>query len=95
MADLRRIASLRAQNIEKSIAAGVPVGARSELEMRIAPGIRRKRTIKTTRFKPDASVKPKSKLRRKKRRVEFPGSKWDLMNRWRRLPGSFENGKRR
>jgi hypothetical protein len=84
MVSIHRVAKLRRQNIERSKAAGAAVGEYSELDRPQAPKVRRRR-LKRGAPKRVQERKSNSTIR----------AESDAMFGYRRLPGSFENGKRR
>jgi hypothetical protein len=87
MTNAKSLAELRAENMRRSVAAGVGAGNQSELEMGNRPGLpRRKKRRK---------VKAGKKKSGKAKPPPFGSRAGDATAHWRRLPGSFENGKRR
>lgn len=87
MTTSKSLAELRAENVRRAAAAGVGAGDRSELEMGIRPGLPRR--------KKPRKVKAGQVKRAKAKRPPFGSRAGDATAQWQRLPGSFENGKRR
>lgn len=81
--------SLRRLNIQRSVAAGVAVGAYSEIDRPPAIG----KSAKDWSRKNKAASKKRSKRSRLSRREMRV--KEDALSGWRRVPGSFENGQKR
>jgi hypothetical protein len=83
----QRIKKMRDQYQERARAAGIPFGDRSELDTQTPQQVRKRKKRRR-----------KTKVGRKRKRVGYNASHAspaDAITRWRRMPGSFENGKRR
>jgi hypothetical protein len=83
----KTLAELRAENLRRAAAAGVAVGVRSELELGNRPGLPRRKKHRKAKA---------GKTARKKAKAPPMGSRaGDATAQWRRISGSYENGKRR
>jgi hypothetical protein len=87
MVSLRKVMTLRKVNIERSEAAGVAVGAVSEPDRPKQPKVRDRRSKRAAQKRKKLENQKKSKAQLKTERDALFGA--------RRVPGSFENGKRR
>jgi hypothetical protein len=87
VANSKSLTDLRAENLKRAAAAGVAAGDRSELELGNRPGLpRRKKRRK---------VKAGKAARGKAKAPPMGSRAGDATAQWRRVSGSFENGKRR
>jgi hypothetical protein len=87
MVSLRKVMKLRKINIERSKAAGVAVGEISELDRPKQPKVRDRRSKRAAQKRKKLENQKKSNAQLKTERDALYGA--------RRVPGSFESGKRR
>jgi hypothetical protein len=84
------VAKIRAQNIARSKAAGVPVGDQPGALALPFAGFKRKKVRLVPKIKTLKPIKRKNKKKNRSKAYQR-----DAMNRLWRMPGSFEGGKRR
>jgi hypothetical protein len=85
----------RQENIKRSKAAGIPVGESSELDRPIAQKLRDEQARRERRKKMRRRALKARRAREPDKSMEALREERDALYGRRRLPGSFENGKRR